>query len=151
MEPIWQVKDELLADLDEELWNKVNGCKILGVFLRENFSKDVFYESREDRQVLANHPLLPGVRETIEIIKNQLFAWEYDFIFLSTMYIESLQRFRDEFGDKIICIERSRMSIKDNRLAYFGMSEKEIYEVFNSNPIQYINISQTYIHILRRL
>ncbi len=145
VEPIWQVKNELLTELDEEIWNKVNGCKILGVFLRENFSKDVFFENREDQRIYSNHPLLPGVRETIEIIKSQLSVWEYDYIFLSTIYIESLQQFKDAFEDRVIYIERPRMSIKDKRLANFGMSEKETYEMFNLNLTYHINISQTYI------
>ncbi len=145
VEPIWQVKDELIEELDNEVWNKLNGHKVLGVFLRENFSKEVSYKVTADEKVYSNHPLLPGIRETIEIIKRQLSEWKYDFIFLSTMYIDSLNQFREEFGDKVICIERKRMNINDSAATNFGMSEIEEFEAFRSRLPYYTNLVKTYI------
>lgn len=145
VEPIWQVKDEILTELDEEIWNQVKGKRVLGVFLRENFTKDIAYSNKNDQAVFSNHPLLPGVKETIEIIKTQLTSWEFDAIFLSTAYADSVKQFKEEFGDKVICIDRERMNINDKRTTDFGMGEQEIYEIFMENISYYLNISQTYL------
>ena len=145
VEPIWQVKDEILSELDEEIWNQINGRRVLGVFLRENFSKDIVYMDKNDQAVFSNHPLLPGVKETIEIIKTQLLSWEYDLIFLSTIYSDSLMLFKEVFGDKVICVDRERMNISDKRSESFGMSEQELYELFRSNVAHYQSTSQAYL------
>ncbi len=128
-DPIWQVKDELLDELDREVWDKVKGRRVLGVFLRENFSRDVIYEDNADKDVYSKHPLLPGVKETIRIIREELSDWDYELICLSTQYANSLERFKEEFGDKVICIERERMDIYAPAPDNWSMSEKEIYEV----------------------
>lgn len=128
-DPIWRVKDELTEELDRQIWNKVKGYRVLGVFLRENFSRDVVYEDNGDKDVYSRHPLLPGVKETIRIIREQLSDWDYDFICLSTQYINSLEQFKEEFGDRVIYIERERMDIYAPAPDNWSMSEKEIYEV----------------------
>lgn len=129
IEPIWKIKPELVTEFEEKVWNKVKGSRVLGIFLRENFTKDVCFDNEADRKVFSNHPLLPGVRETIEIIKTQLRDWKYDLIFLSTIYEDSLQIFKEEFGDIVIYAERQRMKINEKKPANFGMSEKELYEI----------------------
>lgn len=145
VEPIWKVKKELLIELDNEIWNKVKDYKILGVFMRENFSKDVTYDVEADEQVYSHHPLLPGTTEIIDIIKKQLSSWNYDYIFISTMYENTLEQFREEFGEKVICIERKRTDINDAAGTNFGMSESEEYEVFKSNMSYYTNLVKTYL------
>lgn len=144
VEPIWQVKDEILSELDEEIWNQVNGKRILGVFLREEFSNDTIVYSEKHRAALSNHPLHPGVKETIEIIKTQLANWKYDLIFLSTVYADSVKQFKEVFGDKVVCIDRERMNI-GKPIVDFGMNEQESYEVAMSNISHYQNESKAYL------
>lgn len=143
-EPIWQVKDEILAELDEEIWNKVCGHRVLGVFLREDFSKDVSHKGEPDEAIYRNHPLLPGVKEVIESIRTQLNAWKYDFIFLSTVYQDSVEKFKEAFGNKVIYIERDRALINDEP-SYFSMNEREVYEDHQANLAYYENKSKTYL------
>ena len=144
-QPIWQVRDELIAELDEEIWNRVSGHRIMGVFLRENFSKDVPHTNMKDKEVYSNHPMLPGIEETIEIIKNQLAAWKYDFIFLSTVYTDSLQRFIKEFGNKVLFIKRCRFNIDEPPKANFEMNERELYDGFLENKFFRENVYKTYL------
>lgn len=143
--PIWKVRKDLLEELDEEIWNKMQGHKVLGVFLRENFSKDVSYKKQADKEVYSHHPLLPGVAETIEIVKRQLDVWKFDYIFLSTMYIDSVEQFRQEFGEKVICIERERIRTTDVPGTNFAMSEAEEYEAFKERMPYYTNLVKTYL------
>lgn len=143
--PIWKVRKDLLAELDEEIWNKVRGHKVLGVFLRENFSKDISYKEKADEEVYSHHPLLPGVSEIIEIVKRQLDVWEFDYIFFSTMYIDSVEQFRQEFGEKVICIQRERIKTTDVPGTNFAMSEEEEYEAFKERVPYYTNLVKTYL------
>lgn len=145
VDPIWKVKPEIIEEVEKNVWSKVKGFRVLGVFLRENFTKDIHLENEADQAVFGNHPLLPGVIETVEIIKTKLQDWKYDFIFLSTIYEDSLQAFIDEFGDKVICIDRKRMHFSDERITNFGMSEKEFYEIYLSDQFSNEEMIKTYL------
>lgn len=126
VEPIWRIKPELIEEL-EKIWDKVKRHRVLGVSLREDFGTDVNIQSDADKEVLKKHPLLPSVKETIEIIKNELESWEYDFIFLSTLYEDTLNLFRDEFGDRVICINRKRLNFA-KPIELWKAGKKELYE-----------------------
>lgn len=143
--PIWKVKPEIILELEEKEWNKVKGYRVLGVFLRESFTKDISPKNEADKAVYGNHPLLPGVREIVGIIKTGLQDWNYDFIYLSTMYEDSLQIFREEFGDKVVCIERHRLHFSDEPILSFDMSEKELYEQYLINQHVDEKITRTYL------
>lgn len=149
VEPIWQVKEEILTELDEEIWNQINSRRLLGVFLRENFTKDKVCTDKDAQTVYSNHPLLPGAKETIEIINTQLTDWKYDLIFLSTAYADSVELFKEEFGDKIICIDRERKYLNDSGNGgdggIFGMSEQEQYELLKANMPYRQSASQMYL------
>lgn len=144
-EPIWQMKKELCIELDEEIGNKLNGHRVLGVFLREKFSKDVNIVDDIEKKVFKNHPLLPGVNEIIEIIKKQLTTWEFDMIFLSTIYEESVRLFEEEFKNKIIYIKRERMSIAKPSISSFDMNEEEAYGNYQTDLEYHENMAKAYL------
>lgn len=127
-EPIWQVKDELLSELDNEVWNAIKNKKVLGVFLREDFSRDVSYEGEDNEKIYSNHPLLPGVTEIIQLIKDKSKDWKFDYIFLSTVYEESILQFKEEFGEKILYINRERRSKNAGPIVDFAISEYDAYK-----------------------
>lgn len=82
---------------------------LLGIFLREDWSEEYYqYLGIEDKKVFDMHPRVPSVSETINIVKEYLQKWECDHIFLSTLYQDSVERFREAFGDKIIVVDRIR-------------------------------------------
>lgn len=145
-DPIWQVKDEVIEELNAEMWNRVKDYRVLGVFLREDFSRDVHHQNKADEIVYSNHPLLPGVKEIIAIIKDELPEWRYDFIFVSTMYIDSLKLFQEEFGNKVICIERERMNIINaTPIINFEMNEREAHEASLEKLYLSDNINRSYL------
>ena len=144
-DPIWQVKDEVIEELDAEIWNRVKDYRVLGVFLREDFSRDVHHQNKADEIVYSNHPLLPGVKEIIAIIKDELLEWKYDFIFVSTMYIDSLKLFQEEFGNKVICLKRERRNLNDIPPTNFDSSERKMYEEEIKNQSSYKEKNKTYL------
>ncbi len=87
--------------------------RVLGVALREEFSlfSDV---TRKDKDIAfyVDHPLVPDVEESIEIVKQMMEKWNCNKIFLSTMYEESVCRFQQVFGDKVIFLQRQRKQLR---------------------------------------
>lgn len=145
VEPIWQVKDEVIESLDKELWDKVKGKRVLGVFLREDFSSDRKHVDQKDELVYKNHPMLPSVREIISIIKEQLQDWKYDYVFVSTLYHNSIKIFIEEFHDKVIFLDRIHLDINKLPDTNFGMNEEELYDIGIKNYEKDMNINKCYL------
>lgn len=130
---IWKVKESLVKELDEEIGDCLENHRVLGVFLRENFSSERCHTNQAESEVFARHPLLPTVSEIIELIKNNLKHWNFDMIYLSTIYADSVDIFKEEFGNMIVTIARERRSIRETPLVSFSNSEKELYESYCKN------------------
>ena len=134
----WVFKQEILDDFEKEYGTQMRKAQnILGVFLRENFSEDYYkYLSDTEKKIYDNHPRVPDINTTIGIIKEYMQKWKCDYIFLSTVFQDSVERAREEFGDKIITIDRLRYkNILDpvTSRPHFDATEEEIYQ----NEIQH--------------
>lgn len=128
----WVLKKDI-RDEYRCIWNSKikNGDKVLGIALREEFSADV-KKLEEHIKVYNNHPSVPGIAETLQIVKKYMEKWQCNKIFLSTQYKESLEIFLKEWGqDKIVYLERVRINM-NSLLEYptnmWNMSEKEYYD-----------------------
>ncbi len=106
----WIIKDEVMNDYIQKVGRRIRSeNKILGVALRELFSKDVNkHEDDSDVKLFANHPLVPGVEEILFMTKEYMKKWNCTKLFLSTQYQESLELFVKEFGEDVIYLERER-------------------------------------------
>lgn len=145
VEPIWQVKRSILEELDDEIGNELREHRVLGVFLRENFSNDIVQTERKDIEIYSNHPLLPTVDEIVDIIKNDLNHWNFEKIYVSATYSESVSIMRREFGDQVIGIHRtSELSKKDRELG-FSNSDIELYDAVKKNNEWYCNKNISYV------
>ncbi len=144
----WLIKPELVKEYQQKY-----GCKIkeedlvLGVALRESFSADAYNKMHEESQkVYDNHPMCPGIIETLEIVKKYIKQWGCNKIFLSTIFQESLELFLQEFGDSVIYVDRDRNSLNDYKKNPDGwaMNNKEIYEYHQRNS-DIRNMTVTYM------
>lgn len=126
----------LKKDIRDEyrcIWNSKirNGDKVLGVALREEFSPDVKHP-KEYMKVYNNHPVVPSVAKTLQIVKKYMEKWQCNKIFLSTQYKESIELFLKEWGqDKIVYLERARINLSNRTKLpknLWDMSEKEYYD-----------------------
>lgn len=72
----------------------------------------------------------PGIQEVLTIVKEYMSKWKCNKIFLSTVYRESIEIFKHEFGDDLLYLERRRASFEDvlTQPDGWSMSEKEICE-----------------------
>lgn len=130
VEPLWQIRDNILKEYDDEIGIKLQGSRVLGVFLREEFSEDtqLVHEGKAKR-IYENHPLLPSVKETIEIIKDKKKEWKFDLIFVASMCQDSIDIFQQEFGDVVLCVQRNRITFEElkRRKMVFEKEEEELY------------------------
>lgn len=145
-DPIWKVKGTIIAEIEEEVGDIIKGQRILGVFLREDFSNDKSYKDEKDIQVYHNHPLLPTVQEIINIIKNDLPQWQYDKIYVSALYSKSIEMMKKEFGDRVFYIQRENMlSLEDDRVMGFTNTDFELYERMNNSREWYCKNNISYV------
>lgn len=132
----WVLKKSI-RDEYKHIWNSKirNGDKVLGIALREEFSTDV-EKPEEYSKVYNNHPSVPSIEETLQIVKNYMEKWQCNKIFLSTQYKESIELFLKEWGqDKIVYLERIRMNMNfllECPTNMWDMSEKEYYDYGHS-------------------
>lgn len=145
VEPIWQIKKSILEELDDEIGNELREHRVMGVFLRENFSREINHRNQADIDVFARHPLLPTVAETINLIKNNLKHWNFDKIYLSTIYEDSIMYFRKEFGDKVIAISRERFDINQKQTFSFSNTEQDMYQEYCNDIQKKNNLTVAYV------
>lgn len=134
---IWKFKPEVKKLIDIELENIfLAGRKILGVSLREEFSRDLNKLSEEERKVYSNHPNSMGIEDICLLLESYLREWECTHIFVSTIYQDSLELLQERFGEKILYIERERrildkMTTSWNKLK--SMDNEAYYKFLENN------------------
>lgn len=129
----WIFKEEFLNKYKKKcghIIKKHNG--VLGVSLRETFSMDIYSKRKSvaAKKIYDDHPMNPGIQEVLTIVKEYMSKWKCNKIFLTTVYKESIEIFKHEFGDDLLYLDRRRGSFEDvlTQPDIWSMSEKEIYE-----------------------
>lgn len=148
--PLWQIRDEIIEDCNCEIGHKIQGKRVLGVFMRETFSKEMNMKSTAvTEEIYSRHPDLPTVRETIAVIKNELKDWNYDLIFLSTIFEETIILFQKEFKEKVITLNRNRMTHREaeENVCFFEESDLKNYQTAKEMN----RISETSISYIKEL
>lgn len=129
----WRFKKDLLEEFEREYGTLFQAGSVLGVALRENMSVDAD-KIRESANVnvgtlnvYRKHPKTIGVMDVIELVREYSDSHNCSRIFLSTMYEESLRAFIEVFGQRVVWIERERLSMDINKLEDFEQSIEEQY------------------------
>jgi hypothetical protein len=127
-----------------------NNDIILGVCLREEFSKE-WLESLPDsskaKEVYQRHPLGPSVEDIISIVKRNCEKWKCNKIFVTTLYQETIERFKNEFGENIIYIDRKRKGMKvyiNNAIKQWEYDDKEWVEYRKRSRTEERRRNETY-------
>lgn len=114
--PCWKIKSEFLEEFQKEYANYFsNGKKVVGVSLREGFSVDAMAlrNNPDVINIYKNHPLVPGVKDIVEHVKKYEKTWNYDYVFVATICQDSIEAFKEAFGENVICVNRERMSLEE--------------------------------------
>lgn len=109
----FSVKDNLMKDIENE-WNHIRNTedKVLGVFLREEFSIDRMTLPKDD--ALHKHPWVKDVDELIEWVASLKRDNGCNKIFIATGFEDTISKFVNYFGsDSIRYIERERHNFEE--------------------------------------
>ena len=102
--------------------------KIATVSLREEFR--LFQDINPE--VYAVHPRDPSINETINIVKNLMKEWGFEYIYLLAQYQETIDLFRETFGEQLIVYERLHQRIEQIDREWINgftkMNPKEVKE-----------------------
>lgn len=111
----WTIKSVLQNDFETKYADYFECGSVLGISLREEFSVDAMKlrGSKEAIELYQNHPLVPGIKDIIERVKECNRVWKCKYIFVATMCLDSIEAFKREFGDQVIYIERERKTLED--------------------------------------
>lgn len=142
----WIFRKEIIDDFEENYGIHFKKKKIMGVFLKEDFTPDV-YDTMDDieRSVYDSHPKHPNVVTIIDIVKEYMNKWGCDSIFLSTIYQDSVEQFYKEFGDKVFTVDRKRIRLEDRKkLARYSDTNEEKYQK-NKELVDSKNRTVTYM------
>ena len=63
----------------------------------------------------AFHSIQPSLEQEIEQVKKFMKEWKMEYIYISTEDEIAMEKFKQEFGDKILCFERNRYTLEENR------------------------------------
>lgn len=108
----------------------------VAVMMREDFSEDVIRLRGNRKEVYDRHPFLPSIGDTIQLVKKKTAEWKCSKIFLSTIVIETVQRFQEEFGaEKIFCVPRHRNPLQGYAMNEFHLNKEEHKQyIHQTNP-----------------
>lgn len=95
------------------------GKRVLGIALREGY-KVCFNNTHIGR----NHAFQMDADNMIPIAKEKMLEWNCDSVFLTCQADESVAKFRESFGDKLIIYERKR-GIVDGKPAHSQRTQEE--------------------------
>ena len=115
---IWTLKPEILKDV-ELIWKEdFEGKRVLGVSLREMFNGDE--DKKSLQKVVSKHPSSLKVEEICELIRKYMLKWNFSYIFAATYYEHSIEKLKEEFGSRLLYLNRKRCRLDDD----LSMNEK---------------------------
>lgn len=99
-----QLKAETLCFLDANYEKIAKGKRICGVLARGT-----------DYTIIKpkNHPVQPAVLQLIEKIKNVMYDYACDFVYLATEDEEIFEKLKIEFGDQLLTNEQQRFRLNN--------------------------------------
>lgn len=113
----WKVKSDILDAFQKKYASYFGGeRRVIGVSLREEFSTDAMAMRTNQKaiNIYKKHPLLPGVKDIIERVKECKRIWDCEYIFVATMCLDSIEAFKEAFGENVVFyIERDRLTLQE--------------------------------------
>lgn len=93
-----------------------SNVNILGVSVRENFR----LLSEVGASIAERHPHEPPIEVILKKAKELVLQWDCKFIFLSTLFLDTIKIFEEAFPDCVIYIERKRLKMDDEYRNYYA-------------------------------
>lgn len=138
----WKFCPSLENAIDNFFQENMQGNIFLGVALQEDFSKDAEKLRTDEyaKEVYSQHPKTMGLEETIGLVQESLKKWKCEKIFVASIYQESVDLFKEVFGDIVVCIDRKRRDLSEsthNIEKLFNMNYEEMYYHYKNSEVKY--------------
>lgn len=93
---------ERIHDMEHTMFPK--GEKVMGVNIREGFIQ----LDKTDGKIAGEHPRHPHIDEIVQTVREHMKKWNCKWIFLAAQYEDTIQIFKEEFGDNVLYVTRNR-------------------------------------------
>lgn len=147
---------EKIANASTDMWNFNKDAKnvilratnfvekedgrVLGVALREEFSLSDEEMSESQKAIYGRHPKALSLEDTLQLIYKYMEMWECEYVFISTMFQESMDYFIDKLQEKVIFTNRKRKSFAE----YVENNKKICEDIVNNSSNNLGKLSDDY-------
>ncbi len=111
---VFKPMPEFIKNIREEFNITSPEQNILGLMVREEFCKSSkkYIIDQEQKRLLEEHPNLPEIGEILEMVKRLKEQWKCEYIFLSCACSDTVDIFKEEFGDRLLFVNRNRRTLQ---------------------------------------
>ena len=104
-----RLNKEMQAVADNAYNILLKGLTCLGISVREGYGK--LADMKED--VIRGHPMQADTKELIDYAERKMIEWNLNDVFFTCQTIETVDLFKQRFGDHAICLDRNRPRYAD--------------------------------------
>ena len=110
----WKFNDVVQKKVEDE-YSKLlqKQGKIMAVILREEFSLEKEEMTEAEKKVYCQHPKALTLEETYQKILEYMNKWECEYVYVSTMFLESIAFFVERLEDRVVYFPRQRKMFQD--------------------------------------
>lgn len=102
-----KIRPEINKIINEEYKKIFQGKRVIGVVNRGS-----------DMINASGHSIQPDIQEVISVTKEMLLKWNCQYVFLATEEAQSLELFKNAFGDKLLYNTSERVKIYEKGMPY---------------------------------
>lgn len=118
------LKPHLKKLFDISVSNLLCDKRVLAVSIRDGYQKAADFKMPVITK--APHPVQPCVDEVISDVKKYMTEWNCEYIFVSTISLNTLEKMEQAFRGKILYVQRNRMDTETNDLEEYNRRAAEI-------------------------
>ena len=111
---VWKIQLPIENAVNSLSTQMFGGKKTMGLCLREEFNFGKNTNESSAWKVYRKHPASLEIEEICELIYKYMEKWDFEYIFVSTIYEDSIEKLREKFGDKVLAIKRKRKRIQES-------------------------------------
>lgn len=99
-------KDNILQYLENQKKLLLGEKRVLGISVREGYTK----LSETEPEKIGGHPRQAGIEQLLDNVRCCSEEWNCKYIFLTCQTKDTVRRFKSEFSERLIYVERDRKS-----------------------------------------
>lgn len=138
----WIFLPQIVDAVDDYIEKYFANNIYIGVSLQEDFSKDAdaLRKNEGAKELYSKHPQADGILTIIEKVKMLMEKWDCKNLFVATVYQDSVDIFKEEFGENVCFWDRKRRNLKsgtENIEKLFDMSLEGMRKYYQESETSY--------------